>query len=262
MKKAFESLLKWIDSNLPLLQAFLIVIEALIAFCLSLSNNYIGVIISLLALIGIDFYIFSKGYLEIIRREVTHISHATSHQSPVSLIDRETFDWKNLIKKAEHDIYITGSSLNLYYEGKQLFADLAKKGIKVHLLSLNLGCPAILNAFTRMRYKDRSCTRYTTMAKTIKTVFYPDLKDIVEFAVSDRVTPMAFVAIDVDKLSDSSFIKVQHYLHEKEASQKTFSYLVEKDSPVFELFREQVQILWRYSFKAKDNKTYYTDESF
>jgi hypothetical protein len=112
------------------------------------------------------------------------------------------------------------------------------------MLRLDIENEKILTAFRGMRYKNRTNDRYVNMFKVVKENLLPELKDRVEFAIADRVTPMAFFAVDILTISDSTFIKVQHYLHEKEAATETISYVVKPGSPIFPILKNQIEILW------------------
>lgn len=216
-------------------------------------------IVSLLALIVIDLFIFVIGYLDKITKNTESIAgELTNYGVDLRFVDRKKFDWVASLKEAKHDVFISGTTLTNYIKEKNVFLETKKQ---VSFLLLDIRNEAVLNGFRRMRYKDNDVhtnQRYLSQAALFKG-FYKTLKNNrnMHFAVSDRIMPISYFAVDIKHISSKSFIRVQHYLHEKEADTSTVTYIVKPGSPLFELYREQIDILWENSIKSG---TYLDDE--
>ena len=203
--------------------------------------------------------------------EINHLETSRSQEEIFKLlqgksfeaefVERGDFDWQSAVKVAKHDIFISGTTLTHYVGAKDLFMGV-DSSISVKFLVLNLNNSEDLNAFRRMRYQDNekhTNERYFNQGKVFKDL-YNTLRgcENIFFAVADRVIPITFFAVDVEKLTENTMIRVQHYLYEKEADQATVSYIVRPGDTLFERIREQVAIIWRYAIKDKE-KLYFHD---
>lgn len=184
-------------------------------------------------------------------------------ETHVEFVDRGTFNWKEIVKSAEHDIFISGTTLNQYVSGASVFEKI-NRSICVKFLVLNLCNDDDLNAFRRMRYKDNTIhtnERYIKQGDIFEELYCTlKNKENIFFAVSDRIMPITFVAVDIEKITTKSMIRVQHYLYEKEADTATISYIVTPEDTLFDLFKEEIQYLWKYALKDKKD-LYFCKES-
>jgi hypothetical protein len=68
--------------------------------------------------------------------------------------------------------------------------------------------------------------------------------------------PMSFFAVDIFTPSENSFIKVEHYLHDKETKEASLVYIIKPTHIYFETMKEQIiEILWKRSFTDDEMKT-------
>lgn len=171
--------------------------------------------------------------------------------------NRNKFAWQKCVSEATHDIFISGTTLTKYIGEKNFFLNL-KNSIKTRFLVLNISDEIILNGFRQMRYKDNlihTNQRYINQASLFKDLYHNLYqKKNFEFAVSDRITPISYFAIDIQKISPKTFIRVQHYLHEKEADDTSVTYIVRPGNPLFDIYKEQIEILWN---NAETKNTYF-----
>ena len=127
--------------------------------------------------------------------------------------------------------------------------------------TLDLGNNQILTGFREMRYKATPINdnnRYINYGKITKELYNVlKTKKNIEFGVSDRIMPITFFAVDIFNLSDKSFIGVLHLLYEKESKEAAISYVVKPENEkLFNILKEQIEIIWKYAKKTKNEKTY------
>lgn len=248
-----KKLRKFIDNAFITLQAIFGVVAVFLTEALNdkgLQQTFIEI---LLCMIVLDFYLLFTNRLKGMTRIVQDIAAGLHYRGVgVEFVERHSFDWRAAVKSARHDIFISGTTLTTFVSGKEVFMALDKR-IQVRFQLMDVANIDILEGFRRMRYADplrHSQQRYLNQANLFKD-FYNTLqeKSNMHFAVSDRIMPMAFVAVDVERLSENSIIRVQHYLHENEADQATVSYVVRPGSPVYTLYADQIKILWDSAVK-------------
>ena len=216
----------------------------------SLQQTFIEI---LLCMIVLDFYLLFTNRLKVLGKGIDDIAARLHHRGVgVEFVERQSFDWRAAVKSARHDVFISGTTLTTFVSGKDVFLGLDKR-IQVRFELLDVENIDVLEGFRRMRYADpvgHSQQRYLNQANLFKDLYRAlKGKSNIRFGVSDRITPMAFLAVDVERLSESSIIRVQHYLHENEADQATVSYVVRPGSPVYALYAQQIRILWDAAIK-------------
>jgi hypothetical protein len=243
-----NKLREFIDNAFITLQAIFGVTAVFLSAVLNdrgLQQTFIEV---LLCMIVLDFYLVFTNRFRGVTKSLQEIASGLHYRGVgVEFVERRTFDWQAVVSSARHDVFISGTTLTALVAGKDCFMALDKH-IQVRFLLLDVANSDILEGFRRMRYADpvrHSQQRYLNQANLFKDL-YNALQDRanMHFGVADRITPMAFVAIDVERLSENSMIRVQHYLHENEADQATVSYVVRPGSPVYTLYADQIRILW------------------
>jgi hypothetical protein len=165
---------------------------------------------------------------------------------------RRDFNWRGKLNEARHDLFVSAGTLSKYNEGKLDFLRIAEN-VQVRFLMQNLFDREILNGYARMRYKSLKIEKYTAARQLVLNDFFNALgnKKGISIALSDRITPMAFFAVDILKESDASFIMVQHYLHERDSLYETISYVTKPGSPVYETAKGQIEELWKHSQKQE-----------
>lgn len=203
---------------------------------------------TLLCMVVLDFYLVFTNRFKILTKSVQEIAFGLHYRGVgVEFVERHTFDWMTAVNSARHDVFISGTTLTAFVPGKDCFLGLNRR-VSVRFLVLDVMNVDTLEGFRRMRYADpnkHSQQRYLNQANLFKDLCNAlKEKPNISFGVADRITPMAFVAIDVKRLSENSMIRVQHYLHESEADQATVSYVVRPGSPVYALYAQQISILW------------------
>jgi hypothetical protein len=87
-----KRVIAWIEKHLPLIQVFLTLVAIILATFFGVIARYLELIVTLLVLIGIDFYIFSKAYLEKITKNVEEIADALNNDHAVTITTRENFE--------------------------------------------------------------------------------------------------------------------------------------------------------------------------
>lgn len=242
-------------------QAFLAIGAIVVTEVLEMNDFRDEMVIGLLTIIVFDFFIFAVEYLESISKNTEDIFRLLDKKGVrVDFVERSDFNLTDVICSAQHDIFISGTTLTHLVGKKDVFLNI-RQTIKVNFLVLDLLNQDAVNAFRRMRYKDNiihTNQRYINQGNLFKDLFNA-LRGCtnITFAVSDRIMPITFVAIDINKITSSTMIKVQHYLYEKEADQATVSYIVKPGNPMFDLFKEEIQILWDNAIK-EENKLYFS----
>ncbi|WP_433116244.1 hypothetical protein [Micromonospora sp. CA-246542] len=248
-----KRLLRFLDAAFITLQAIFALTAVVVTEVLNQQNLHLTFIEALLAMIVIDFFILFSSRWRVLTRSTEEIARTLAHRGiGVEFVERHTFDWRTAVASARHDVFISGTTLTGFVAAKDLFAGLNRR-VQVRFLVLNVGDLDVLEGFRRMRYSDserHSQQRYLNQANLFKDL-YIRLRDSgnIQFAVSDRIMPMAFIAIDVNRLSENSLIRVQHYLHENEADQATVSYVVRPGNPTYTLYASQIKILWDAGLK-------------
>ncbi len=245
--------LTFLESSFLTVQALLGVSAVIVTEVLNQHQLQQTFIVALLTMIIIDFYLLFTRHL----KEITHNTQDINknlayHGIGIEFVERNAFEWKTIIRSAHHDVFVSGTTLTQYVGGKDIFANLSKH-VNVKFLVLDVANKEILEGFRRMRYADNSRhsnQRYLNQANLFKDL-YKALRDKpnIDFGVSDRITPITFIGVDVYKLSESSLIRVQHYLYESEADQATVSYVIRPSCPLYSLYAEQIKILWEASIK-------------
>ena len=243
-----------IDAAFITLQALFAVVAVVVTEVLNQKNLQQSFIIALLVMVVIDFYLLFTNRLKQLAKNTRDIAEGLANRGVgVEFVERHTFDWRAAVASARHDVFISGTTLTGFVPGKDVFASLDKR-IQVKFLLLDVSNPDILEGFRRMRYADRSrhnAQRYVNQANVFKDLYKAlHSKPNIQFAVADRITPMAFIAIDINQLSENTFIRVQHYLHENEADSATVSYIVRPGSTAYSLYAEQIRILWDASLRT------------
>lgn len=252
MKKIFRILSK----VFIVCQAFLAIGTIVITEVLEMNDFRDEMIIGLLTIIVFDFFIFAVEYLETISKNTEDIFKLLDKRGVrVDFVERGDFNLTDVICSAQHDVFISGTTLTHLVGKKDVFLNI-RRTIKINFLVMDLLNEDVLNAFRRMRYKDNvihTNERYINQGNLFKDLFNA-LRDCnnITFAVSDRIMPITFVAVDINKITSNTMIKVQHYLYEKEADQATVSYIVRPGNPMFDLFKEEIQILWDNAIKEED----------
>lgn len=247
----------FIDAAFITLQALFGVVAVVVTEVLNQRDLQQTFIQALLVMIVIDFYLLFNNRMRILTRQTQDITERLAdHGYGVEFVQRDTFDWRAAVKSARHDVFISGTTLTTFVSGKEVFATLDRR-VQVRFLVLDVANVDTLEGFRRMRYADAtrySQQRYLNQGNLFKD-FYRALRDKgnIKFAVADRIMPMAFIAIDVSRISENSLIRVQHYLHENEADQATVSYVMRPGSTAYSLYASQIKILWDASIK---NNTY------
>jgi hypothetical protein len=248
-----KKLRELIDNSFITLQAIFGVTAVILTEVLNNKGLEQIFIEALLVMIVLDFYLLFTNRLTGLTRNVQDIASGLHYRGVgVEFVERHSFDWRAAVTSARHDIFISGTTLTAFVAGKEIFMALDKH-IQVRFLLLDVANVDILEGFRRMRYADslrHSQQRYLNQANLFKDL-YNALRERpnMHFGCADRITPMAFVAVDVERLSENSIIRVQHYLHENEADQATVSYVVKPGSPVYTLYAEQIRILWDAAIK-------------
>jgi len=254
----FNKITNWINEHLLHVQVLLLLAVIISCTLLKLFDKQDELIESLLIFIAIDFFILSIGYLEKIKKHTSQIHSLMMKKHPnIEFVNRGEMDWISIISKAKSDVFINGITLYPYVEGKKAFKSL-KSNIHVRMMTLDVGDTNMLNDYRKMFYgRGSSIAKYINYGNIFKEL-YIFLKDQanVEFAVADRVTPICFFAVDIINLSSESFIRVQHHLYEKEAKDETISYIVRPGIPLFDVLREQIELLWG---NAKREQLYFDE---
>lgn len=248
-----KRLREFIDGAFITMQAVFGVIAIFLTEILNERGLQLTFIEILLCMIVLDFYLLFTNRLKILTKKSQEIASELHYRGVgVEFVERQSFDWRAAVSSARHDIFISGTTLTTFVSGKDIFLQLDKR-VQVRFQLLDVANIDVLEGFRRMRYADplrHSQQRYLNQANLFKDL-YIALKGRpnTQFAVADRITPMAFLAVDVERISENSLIRVQHYLHENEADQATVSYVVRPGSPVYKLYAEQIKILWEASIK-------------
>lgn len=246
-------LLDFIATAFVTLQAVFALAAVIVTEVLNQQNLQQPFIQALLSMIVIDFFLLFTSRFKMLTNSLQEIASGLAHRGVgVEFVDRHGFDWKSAVAAARHDVFISGTTLTGMVPNKVLFGGLDRH-VRVRFLVLNVADGDTLEGFRRMRYADSvqySQQRYINQANLFKD-FYRALRASpnIQFAVTDRITPMAFVAIDMDRFSENSLIRVQHYLHENEADQATVSYVVRPGNPVYALYSQQIRVLWEAALK-------------
>jgi hypothetical protein len=253
-KRIVKKFWTFIDTTFITLQALFAVVAVVVTEVLNQRNLQQTFIIALLVMIVIDFYLLFTNRLKQLANTAQDIASGLATRGVgVEFVERHTFDWRAAVASARHDIFISGTTLTGFVPGKDVFAALDTH-VQVRFLVLDVANRDILEGFRRMRYADssrHSLQRYLNQASLFKDLYNAlHKRSNIQFAVADRITPMAFIAIDTKRLSESSFIRVQHYLHENESDSATVSYIVRPGSTVYSLYAEQIRILWDASQKT------------
>jgi hypothetical protein len=248
-----KKLREFIDSAFITLQAIFGVAAVFLTEVLNARGLQVTFIEVLLCMIVLDFYLLFTNRLKGLMKNVQGIASGLHYRGVgVEFVERQSFDWRAVVSSARHDVFISGTTLTAFVSGKEIFMALDKK-VQVRFLLLNVADTDILEGFRRMRYADslrHSQQRYLNQANLFKDLYSAlQGRPNMHFGVADRITPMAFVAVDVERLSENSIIRVQHYLHENEADQATVSYVVRPGSPVYTIYAEQIRILWDAAVK-------------
>jgi len=248
-----KKLREFIDRSFITLQAIFGVTALVLTEALNERKLQQAFIEALLVMIVLDFYLLFTDRLKGLSKGVQDINSGLHYRGVgVEFVERNTFDWRAAVATARHDVFISGTTLTTFVPGKDVFLALEKR-VQVKFLLLDVANDEILEGFRRMRYADslrHSRQRYMNQANLFRDLYNAlHERPNVHFGVADRITPMAFVAIDVERLSESSIIRIQHYLHENEADQATVSYVVRPGSPVYTLYADQIRILWEAAIK-------------
>lgn len=243
-----KKLREFIDNTFITLQAIFGVTAVFLSAVLDNYRLQLTFIEVLLCMVVLDFYLVFTNRFKGLMKSVKDIAFGLHYRGVgVEFVERHTFDWQAAVSSARHDVFISGTTLTTFVPGKECFLALDRR-VQVRFLLLDVANVDILEGFRRMRYANQiehSQQRYLNQANLFKDLYNAlRKKSNIHFGVADRITPMAFVAIDIGRLSENSMIRVQHYLHENEADQATVSYVIRPGSPVYELYAQQINILW------------------
>ncbi len=243
-----KKLREFIDDAFITLQAIFGVVAVFLSALVDDRGLQDTFIEALLCMIVIDFYLLFTNRFKNLAKRIQDIAAGLHYRGVgVEFVERHSFDWRAAIAVARHDVFISGTTLTGFVSGKDTFLAIDKK-VQVRFLLLDVANGEILEGFRRMRYADplqHSKQRYLNQANLFKDLYNAlRMRPNMQFRVADRITPMAFVAVDVERLTEHSLIRVQHYLHENEADQATVSYVVRPGSPVYALYASQIRILW------------------
>ena len=249
MKKILDFLVKWF----LVLQALVAVLSIAIFQALSEPKLQNELIVALLSLIAFDFFVLALSYLESIKKGNNELNKKMDEMGAnFNIVERTKFDWVSAIQSAHNDVFINGTTLTGYVGKKHEFLKISPK-IDVRMLVLNLEDEAVLDGFRRMRYMDNQThtnQRYINQGNLFKDLYNTlSPHDNFSFGVSDRITPISYFAVDIQRISKNSFIRVQHYLHEKESDDSCITYIIRPGHPFFDIYKEQIEILWQNSIK-------------
>lgn len=168
--------------------------------------------------------------------------------NPFTLFHRDDFRINNAISKAKKDIFISGASLasmTPYVDVLRNFPD--NKTIK--LLSLDYGNENVIKQFGNMIFTDYDNLKRQNMAfnEIVKNDNKICINKNIEIRKSPFLMPIAYIGVDLgenfNKISENSYIKVQHYLH-KTSGIECPNYIVRPKDELFNIFLEQISILW------------------
>jgi len=173
--------------------------------------------------------------------------------STVERIPRGKFDIGQRIKDAKHDVFISGSALASLIPAVDVIADLPSNKTLM-LLSMDYNDVGVIQHFCRIIGDSLVYENMKSQDDAFQTLFRNDnrIKDKNNITIRkiDRVTPIVYFGADLGsdfKGTSSSYIKVQHYLHEKPGSD-AINYIVKPTDKLFEYYLEQIKVLWE---KAK-----------
>ena len=115
------------------------------------------------------------------------------------------------------------------------------------MLSLNLDDVILIDEFCKMHGASLTAEKMKKQSGAFSVVMeHEKVKNnqSIHYAKADRITPITYVAIDILKPSPKTFIKVQHYLHEKNAGESSISILTRPGCRLFDIYKEQIETLW------------------
>lgn len=166
----------------------------------------------------------------------------------IKLLKRGSFDISKAIIEANNDVFISGSALSSVGSAISEIRYLSENK-KLKLLSMN--CSNVNVVDSLCKFIDDGSTYESMKAEDerFRSVYNErqirDKSNIIVRKVN-HIMPIAYIGIDLEYPTDKSYIKVQHYLHEKHGSE-TINYIVKPSDELFAYYREQIDILWRKS---------------
>jgi len=255
--KKIQKAFAWVQNHILIVQASMMLIALIISIFFSQTNKTDEIIITLLVLIVFDFFIVCVTHLELIQKKVQEIYNFTAHPSDehILFVKRNEFDWETEIIKAHNDVFISGASLSSLYEGLETFANWPSKTLRI--LSLNIENNAQMQEFCLMhgvRLTPEKLAQQNAVFRIVMEDERVKSNKHIHFATADRITPVVFVAVDILKQSENTFIKAQHYLHEKNAGGESISIVTKPGCELFDLYKEQIETLWKASSKTKRSR--------
>lgn len=175
-------------------------------------------------------------------------SNEIEFPNPFKLLKRDSFRINDVINEAKADIFISGSSLSsltMYVDVLRNFPN--NKTVK--LLSLDYKNINLIKQFCNMIGADYDNLKEQNNA--FKKVIQSDKKISANSNIiirkSSILMPIVYIGVDLgenfDKISESSYIKVQHYLHQTTGIESP-NYIVHPNDELFNVYLEQIKILW------------------
>ena len=241
----FTSACNWILDHTIHIQSALIIISIIVSVLFSVFEKTNLLIISLVILLSGEFFIQSIGYLDTIKQQTSKTLDflLTDKHSSVQYIQRYQSDIRSYMLLAKHDVFISGGTLGVLTGAYDLIEHW-DSNISVRLLCLNHDNNSQMSEFCNMI----GCLSPNSLREL--GIGFKDVYRMMrgnsgfQVAVSDRVMPYVFVAVDIDEITENSFIKVQQYLYGYRPGSKTLTYIVKPDSHLFALFKDQIDIIW------------------
>lgn len=181
-------------------------------------------------------------------------AYKASNQTFIKLIGRDDFVISKAIKNAKQDIFISGSSLASLTYAVDTLKDL-EPFRNIRLLTMDYDDEEVVNQFCKMAGKGICYSDMKKQDNQFKELYENEKiynNSHIEVRKINILMPVAYFAVDLgehfNNISNNSYIKVQHYLHEKSGSQCP-NYIIQSNNDLFSYYLEQIEILWSKSYK-------------
>lgn len=280
VKENYIKMVEWIKTHVVLFQLCLLLFTFLISVISAIIQWYEPLIISLLVFVGLEFFTLSVGSLdgihqlmhELLKKQndstaatantacqlsemQKQMQYLSSHKTDSEKITFNTNSahWDfSILAAAQHTIFISGIA------PASLYSQMAKlnglgSNIKIRILTVDLSDPELQKATSRLFKKtvdeiDHLNNVSDDIQKTLNNREQTILKQL------HLLPPIAFVAVDIDELTDASFIKVKHYFLAGDHGESYYETIVKPGHELFPIYAAQIKTLWASTDKVLEKE--------
>jgi len=151
---------------------------------------------------------------------------------------RDATPFRNVIKRASQDIYVTGVKLYSCVSEKDSFKELLamKRQLKINLLAFDTSNSEFINAYNAMRgdYKEKVTLDHLVELLEIERL---------EIRVINSIPPVMFLARDIH--TPNGYISAEHFFNNSDSMCWPCVELYADDGKWYEIYMKQLETIWK-----------------